>query len=70
MSDGVDPATLGAPAGSEAVHLLDGLTPEGRLAAYEASRLDRQVLAVWAARYPEEIPTVNGELPWIAVNAE
>jgi hypothetical protein len=24
-------------------------------------------LFAWAARYPEEVPLVNGELPWIGL---
>jgi hypothetical protein len=26
--------------------------------------------ALWAARFPKEVPVVNGEYEWIAVNAE
>jgi hypothetical protein len=25
---------------------------------------------IYAARYPDEVPTVNGELEWIALDAE
>jgi hypothetical protein len=42
------------------------MTPERRLRAAEQGELHRHELAAWAARYPEEIPLVNGELPWIA----
>lgn len=46
------------------------MTPEDRLLAYRQGELPRHELAGWAARYPEEIPLVNGELPWIAANLE
>jgi len=29
--------------------------------------LNRAELFAWAARYPEEVPPVNGELPWIGL---
>lgn len=28
---------------------------------------DRWELVVWAGRYPEEVPTVNGEVEWLAL---
>lgn len=36
-----------------------------RVAAFEASELSVHELHVWAALWPEEVPLVNGELPWI-----
>jgi hypothetical protein len=45
---------------------LDALGAEGRLEAYEHGELARADLWVWAARFPEEPPTVNGEFTWIA----
>jgi hypothetical protein len=39
---------------------------EGRLDAYREGDLDRAQLGAWAARFPDEIPLVNDELPWIA----
>lgn len=38
-----------------------------RLAAYRAGELTRRQLTVWAARFPDEVPTVNGELEWIGL---
>jgi hypothetical protein len=46
---------------------LSGLTPELRLARYRAGLFSRHQLSVWATRYPDEVPLVNGELPWIAL---
>ena len=46
---------------------LRRMTPEERI---EASRytMNLRERSVYAARYPEEVPTVNGELEWIAWN--
>jgi hypothetical protein len=46
------------------------MTPERRRLAFERGELRRDELAAWAARYPEEIPLINGELPWIAADLE
>lgn len=46
---------------------LDQLGAAGRLALYRAGKFGRADLATWAARYPEEIPTVNGEVEWISL---
>jgi hypothetical protein len=46
---------------------LDQLGRPGRLAAYRRGQLDRHDLATWAARFPEEVPTVNGEVEWIGL---
>ncbi len=46
---------------------LRRMTPKERI---EASRysMNLRERSVYAARYPEEVPTVNGELEWIAWN--
>jgi hypothetical protein len=49
---------------------LDAMGHARRLAAYEGGRLSLAELHVWAALWPEEVPLVNGELPWIVANAE
>lgn len=48
---------------------LRRMTAEERIAAsrYSMNRWERWV---YAARYPEEVPTVNGELEWIALSLE
>jgi hypothetical protein len=45
---------------------LRRMTPQERI---EASRytMNRWERWVYAARYPDEVPTVNGELEWIAL---
>lgn len=55
----LDPARLPA---AERLHAMGS---ERRTAAYISSDLDRHELHVWAALWPEEVPLVNGELPWI-----
>ncbi|MFN8215174.1 MAG: hypothetical protein U0R71_01120 [Solirubrobacterales bacterium] len=52
-----------------AVHeRLSSLGAAGRLAAYQDGELTLSELNVWAALYPEEVPLVNGELPWIVAS--
>ncbi len=36
-----------------------------RWATYEAGEFSLHELNTWASHYPEEVPLVNGELPWI-----
>jgi hypothetical protein len=61
--------TLAVPRSSDRDFLihLAGLTPERRLAGYQAGLLTRHQLSLWATHFPDEIPLVNGELPWIAL---
>ena len=49
---------------------LDQLGAAGRLAAYRAGDLDQPDVATWLARYPDEVPTVNGEFEWIVATLE
>lgn len=46
--------------------ILDRMTPVERLRAYRSGAFDRRELSIWAARFPEEAPLLNGELEWIA----
>jgi hypothetical protein len=62
MTKSKTPVTAGAP---HPTIRLPG-TPEGRIVAYADGRLNRAELTAWAARHPEEVPLINGELPWIA----
>lgn len=39
-----------------------------RLAAYRSGEFSRRERAIWAARFPEEVPLLNGELEWIAMS--
>lgn len=49
---------------------LDRLGVAGRLAAFETGDLSAADVATWYARYPNEVPTINGEFPWIAATLE
>jgi hypothetical protein len=46
--------------------ILDRMTPVERLRAYRSGAFDSHECMIWAARFPEEAPLVNGELEWIA----
>ena len=52
------------------VEYLEMLGPDRRLRAFEDGGLSREELSVWAALHPEEVPLINGELPWIALTLE
>lgn len=41
------------------------MAPYERLEAYRQGELTRHELDTWASLFPEEVPLVNGELPWI-----
>lgn len=60
-------ASFIAPNPSPRAARLDQLCPARRLAPYRAGEFDRADLATWAARYPEEVPTANGEVEWIGL---
>ncbi len=62
-----------SPAGASPVHeeldfprILERMTPVERLRAYRSGAFDRRERMIWAARFPEEAPLLNGELEWIA----
>lgn len=57
---------LAAPDAIDRAARLSSLGAAGRLARYRAGNLDRAEVAAWAAHFPDEIPTVNGEVEWIA----
>lgn len=48
--------------------VLRRMTPAERISASRHSGFTRWERWVWAARYPEEVPLVNGEFEWIACN--
>ncbi len=62
------PAPIEAPRREPSIaERIDALGPSGRYRAYQHGLLSRRELFTWAARYPDEVPLVNGELPWIAL---
>jgi len=46
---------------------IDRLGPAARLSLYRSRELTREECVIWAARFPDEVPLLNGELPWIAL---
>jgi hypothetical protein len=54
-------------AGLSRADRLDALGRAGRLRRYERGELSIADLSLWAARYPDEPPLVNGELAWIGL---
>ncbi|HVX32142.1 MAG TPA: hypothetical protein VHA80_03295 [Solirubrobacterales bacterium] len=61
---------ISRPTTTDARRRLAALGVDGRTTAYEEGRLTGEELYAWAALYPEEVPLINDELPWIAANAE
>jgi len=49
------------------LHALWGMTPAQRIAAMRRGDLTLEQCSAWAARYPEQVPTVNGEFEYIAM---
>jgi hypothetical protein len=45
---------------------LRRLGREGRLAAYRRGEFNLDTCCLWAARYPREVPLLNGEFEFIA----
>lgn len=46
---------------------LGAMSATERRQAFESGRFSRPETALWASIYPEEVPLVNDELPWIAL---
>jgi hypothetical protein len=44
---------------------LAAMTPGARRLAYEEGDLTRVELFTWAAMFPDEVPLIDGEFPWI-----
>ena len=48
--------------------LLARMTRDERIDSYRHGAFTRRERSIWACRYPEETPLVNGELEWLVVN--
>jgi hypothetical protein len=46
--------------------MLRRLGREGRLAAYRRGEFDLETCCLWASRYRDEVPLLNGEFEFIA----
>jgi hypothetical protein len=51
---------------SERREALRRLGRDGRLAAYRRGEFSLDTCCLWAARYPREVPLLNGEFEFIA----
>jgi hypothetical protein len=49
--------------------VLSRMSVEERISASRHGGFTRAERTVWAARYPEEVPLVNGEFEWIALGS-
>ena len=50
----------------ERVAALGRLGRAGRVAAYDRGEFDLDTCCLWAAKYPGEVPLLNGEFEFIA----
>jgi len=48
---------------------LARMSPRQRIEASRSGGFSRHERAVWASRYPDEVPTVNGELEWLVLGS-
>lgn len=48
---------------------LARMRPDQRIAASRNGGFTRHERAVWACRYPHEVPTVNGEFEWLVLGS-
>ena len=56
------PATRSLPA-------FGRMSPRQRVEASHRGGFTRHERAVWASRYPDEVPTVNGEFEWLVLTS-
>jgi hypothetical protein len=61
-----EPGALAA----EVATVLAAMTYEERVSAYRSGALSTHELAVAAARFPKEMPLLNDEFEWIAIDLE
>lgn len=50
------------------VAILDRMTPAERVSASRNGGFTRHERAIWAAQFPGEVPLINGEYEWLAVD--
>lgn len=65
MSEAKKRSTAPVRASAASARLAQMTAEQRRRAAADFNRAER---AAWAARYPNEVPLVNGELAWIALD--
>jgi hypothetical protein len=74
MNKPIPTETLAGAPSTEATHdepsfpeVLERMTSAERLRAYRSGAFTPREVSIWAARFPEEVPIVNGEFEWIAL---
>ena len=55
---------------AEVAQVLAAMTYPERVRAYRSGALSAHELALAAGWFPEQMPLLNGEYEWIAINAE
>ena len=48
---------------------IESMSAEERFDAYRQGALTRRECSIWAARFPDEVPLINDELEWIALDS-
>lgn len=48
---------------------LDRMSSRQRVKTYRAGGFSREERAVWACRYPDEVPIINGEREWLVLGS-
>jgi hypothetical protein len=61
-----DQALQGVRARDARLRALWEMTPAQRIAAMRRGELTLEQCAAWAARYPEQVPLLNGEFEYLA----
>jgi hypothetical protein len=61
-----DQALQGLRARDARLRALWEMTPAQRIAAMRRGKLTLEQCSAWAARYPEQVPLLNGEFEYLA----
>ena len=63
------PVGVEAEPGDPFAARLARMSPGQRIEASRRGGFTRHERAVWACRYPDEVPTVNGEFEWLVLRS-
>lgn len=63
------PLGIAASADNAFVARLARMSPRQRIEASRNGGFTRHERAAWASRYPDEVPTVNGEFEWLMLGS-
>lgn len=62
----IDAIHVARTARTARLRTLSLMTPAQRVAAMRRGELSLEQCSAWAARYPEEVPLINGEFEFLA----